>query len=82
MAGDERLESYRLNAEKCLELAQTFKDFDAKRTMLAMADAWLLLAEHREKNVGTAPPNELPLPASEPPPLRLNTEKSDDPMQC
>ena len=50
MAGDERLEGYRLNAEKCLKLAQTFKDFDAKRTMLAMADAWLMLAAHRANN--------------------------------
>jgi hypothetical protein len=29
----ERVEQYRLNADKCLELAETFKDPDAKRTM-------------------------------------------------
>jgi hypothetical protein len=40
----ERVERYRLNAEKCHELGQRFKDPDAKRTMLAMANAWLMLA--------------------------------------
>jgi hypothetical protein len=51
----ELVERYRRNAEKCHELAQTFKDLDAKRTMLAMADAWLVLAAQREKNIETAP---------------------------
>ena len=49
----EQVEQYRLNAEKCLELAQTFNDLEAKRTMLAMADAWLMLAAQRVKNVET-----------------------------
>ncbi len=40
----ELVERYRLNAEKCYELAQKFKDPDAKRSMLAMGDAWLMLA--------------------------------------
>ncbi len=47
----ERAEQYRLNAEKCSKLAQTFKGPDAKRTMLAMADAWLMLASQRVKHV-------------------------------
>jgi hypothetical protein len=47
----ERVDRYRLNAEKCYELAQNFKDPEAKRTMLAMADAWLMLAAQRVKNV-------------------------------
>ena len=47
----ERVEQYRLNADKCLELAQTFKDPDAKRTMFAMADVWLKLAGQRVKNI-------------------------------
>jgi hypothetical protein len=42
----ERVEQYRLNADKCLELAETFKDPDAKRTMFAMADAFAVPAEH------------------------------------
>ena len=49
MARDERLERYRLNAEKCLELAQRFKQPDAKRTMVAMSRAWLILAEQHSK---------------------------------
>jgi hypothetical protein len=47
----ERVDQYRLNADKCLELAETFKDPEAKRTMFAMADAWLTLAAQRVKNI-------------------------------
>ena len=39
------VETYRLNAEKCLELAQVFNDQERKQIMLAMANAWLTLAE-------------------------------------
>ncbi len=49
----QQVEQYRLHAEKCLELAQTFKDLEAKRTMLAMANAWLMLPAQRVKNVET-----------------------------
>src|SRR6516162_8775167 len=41
---------YRLNAEKCLELARTFKDFESKRSLVAMAKAWFALAQ-RSKNI-------------------------------
>jgi hypothetical protein len=44
---------YRLNAEKCLELAQRFKQPDAKRTMVAMSRAWLILAEQHSKKSKT-----------------------------
>jgi hypothetical protein len=44
---------YRLNAEKCLELAQRFKQPDAKRTMVAMSRAWLILAEQHSKKSET-----------------------------
>jgi NADPH:quinone reductase-like Zn-dependent oxidoreductase len=53
MAGDGRLERCRLNAEKCLELAQTFNDQERKRIMLRMANAWLTLAEQHLKNSET-----------------------------
>ena len=66
----ERVEHYRLNADKCLELAGTFKDPDAKRTMFAMADAWLTLAGQRVKNIETVDPQLPP---------RLNTATPDDP---
>lgn len=49
----EQVERYRLNAEKCLELAQTFNDLEVKRTMLGMADAWLTLAAQHVRNVET-----------------------------
>ena len=66
----ERVEQYRLNADKCLELAETFKDPDAKRTMFAMADAWLTLAGQRVKNIETV---------DRPSPPRLNPATPDDP---
>ncbi len=81
----ERVERYRRDAEKCLELAQSFNDLGAKRALLAMANAWLMLAARGEKNVETAPPNGPPSPTpplDEPPPLRLNPAKADDPLQC
>jgi hypothetical protein len=56
----ELVERYRLNAEKCLKLAQTFKDLEAKRELLVMASAWLMLTTQREKNIGTAPADEPP----------------------
>jgi hypothetical protein len=49
----ERVDQYRLNADKCLELAESFKDPDAKRTLFAMAAAWLTLAAQRVKNIKT-----------------------------
>jgi hypothetical protein len=97
MAGDERLERYRLNAEKCLTLAQTFSDQKSKRAMLGMANAWLTLVEQHLKNCETVlvyetPPlvDEPPKPSpvsdppsvGEPPALRLNPSEPDDPMQC
>jgi hypothetical protein len=66
----ERVEQYRLNADKCLELAETFKDPDAKRTMFAMADAWLTLAGQRVKNIA---------PVDPPSPPRLSPATPDDP---
>ena len=62
MARDERLERYRGNAEKCLELAQTFSDQERKRIMLGMANAWLTLAEQRLKNSETVLVYETPTP--------------------
>ena len=69
MAGDERLERYRLNAEKCLTLAQTFTDLENRQALLAMANAWLTLAEQHHKNSRTVLVYETPPPVSEPPPV-------------
>ena len=66
MAEDGRLERYRLNAEKCLELAQTFSDPERKRIMLGMAHAWLTLVETHVKNSKTTLVYETPT-TNEPP---------------
>ncbi len=63
----ERVERYRRNAEKCLGLSQAFQDVEAKLALLAMANAWLMLAAQREKNIETAPPNKPPPPLDDPP---------------
>jgi hypothetical protein len=70
MTGDERLERYRLNAEKCLTLDQMFNDQERKRIMLRMASAWLTLAEQHLKNIET------PL-VYQPPTPRLKTSDDD-----
>ncbi len=65
----ERVDQYRLNAEKCLELAESFKDPDAKRTLFAMSAAWLTLAAQRVKNIETvdepSPPGLTPAPSDD-----------------
>ncbi len=89
----ERVDRYRLNAEKCLQLAQTLNHVEAKRELLVMANAWLILAAEREKKIETAPANEPPSPVNEPrppldepptpppvndpPPVRLNSALPD-----
>jgi hypothetical protein len=50
MAADERVGKYRLNAERCLKLANAFNDPESKRALLVMANAWLMLAEQNLKN--------------------------------
>ena len=49
----ERTDWYRSNAEKCLALAQRSNDTDSKRALLAMANAWLALAEQVSKKKET-----------------------------
>ncbi len=67
----ELVERYRQNAEKCLQLVQNFNNPVAKRALLAMANAWLMLGE---KTIATAPAleptspvNESPTPPHQPP---------------
>jgi hypothetical protein len=50
----EKVEWYRQNAERCRQLAQTFRDPEAKRAVAAIADSWLMLAAHRVKNIEKA----------------------------
>ena len=46
-----KVDWYRLNAERCQQLAQTFTDPEAKRALSVMADSWLMLAAQRVKNI-------------------------------
>jgi hypothetical protein len=54
MAGNGTADIYRVNAEKCLELAHTCKDLESKRMLLGMPNAWLTLVEQKLKNSKTA----------------------------
>jgi hypothetical protein len=64
----ELVERYRRYAEKCLHLIQNFSDPEAKRSLLAVANAWLMLAAQREKTLEATSPGESPVPVNEPPP--------------
>jgi hypothetical protein len=63
------LERYRRNAEKCLQVAQNFNDLEAKRSLLMMANAWLILAARREKNINPKHGHESPPPVKPPQPF-------------
>ncbi len=75
-----RVDEYRLNAVKCFELAQTFKDPDAKRTLFAMADAWLMLANQRVKNIemGASDPRSVPCPRCQFPMAWYSADPGED----
>jgi hypothetical protein len=68
----ERTDWYRSNAEKCLALAHRSNDLDSKRSLLAMANAWLALAEQVSKKTEPAgipgmPPHRVtPVPPDKP----------------
>jgi hypothetical protein len=62
----ELVERYRRNAEKCLEVAQSFNEPEAKRSLLAMANAWLMLAALRERSTETGRPGEPSRQVNEP----------------
>jgi hypothetical protein len=61
VAGDE-VAKYRLNAGKCLRLADAFSDPKSKRALLIMASAWLNLAERRLSRGGLTYETELTSP--------------------
>ncbi len=52
---------YRLNAAKCLEVAQGSSDVESKLVLLNMAQAWLALAEQAHKNSETVLVYETPV---------------------
>ena len=50
MAGDGRVEVYRVHADKCVQLAQRAADSETRLALLEMARAWQMLAEQGTKN--------------------------------
>jgi hypothetical protein len=42
-------DEYRRRAQRCLELARTFEDPNARETLTHMAQAWLRLAERPDR---------------------------------
>ena len=55
MSPGEAAASYRLYAVYCAEIAQTVSDSGRKVALLDMAQAWVRLAEHVDKDI---PPGE------------------------
>jgi hypothetical protein len=51
----EAARSYRQYATKCLEIAQNITDIDRRLFLLNMAQDWLKLAEHVEREAESAP---------------------------
>lgn len=62
------MQTYRRNAERCLELAQRFNDRERRLSLLGMANVWLTLAEQHLRNRESAPIHDTPTPFNEPPP--------------
>ena len=75
-----RVDQYRLNAVKCFELSQTFRDPDARRALFAMADAWLMLATQRIKNIEmpASDRRSVPCPRCQSPMAWYSAELTDD----
>ena len=44
-----RPDEYRRRAQQCLEMAQTFRDRDARGSLCYMAEVWLRLADNAKK---------------------------------
>jgi hypothetical protein len=55
------LAAYRLNATKCVEVAQRSSDPETKLALIDMARAWLTLAEQAVKNSETVLVYETPV---------------------
>jgi predicted RNA-binding Zn-ribbon protein involved in translation (DUF1610 family) len=75
-----RVDQYRLNAVKCFELSQTVKDPDARRSLFAMADAWLKLATQRTKNIEmpASDRRSIPCPRCQSPMTWYSADLTDD----
>jgi len=65
---DRLMQTYRLNAEKCLVLARSFNDRERRLALLDMANAWLTLTERHLRNREAVLVYAIPTPLNEPPP--------------
>ncbi len=76
----ELVDRYRQNAQKCFELAQKFKEPDARRALFAMADAWLMLATQRVKHIENPAldPRAIPCPRCRSPMAWHSADLTDD----
>ena len=63
----ELVERYRRNAAKCLRLVQNFTDLEGRRSLVVMANAWLILASQREKMIEAAAQRDPARPVDDPP---------------
>jgi hypothetical protein len=77
----ELVERYRRNAERCLRLVQDFSHLEAKRSLLAMANAWLILAAQRAKNIEVALASQPTLPINEPAPPPIDELPKPPPIK-
>jgi hypothetical protein len=62
MQPDEMVAKYRLHAAHCIDIAQRIPDASSRLALLAMAQAWLALAELAIKNSETVLVYEAPTP--------------------
>jgi hypothetical protein len=62
MSGNDLAATYRLHAAHCLDLAHGASDGENRLLFLAMARAWLKLAEQAIKNSDTVLAYETPVP--------------------
>ena len=51
MSTTDSIELYRIYAAQCVELARKAPDPETRLALLNMAQAWLVLAEHANKNM-------------------------------
>jgi hypothetical protein len=61
MSGSDLAAAYRLNATKCVKVAQRSSDSETKLVLIDMARAWLTLAEQAVKNSETVLVYETPV---------------------
>lgn len=62
MSRTELVAGYRLHAASCVQIAHELSDPDRKTVLLNMAQSWLALADHAQKQTGETLVYETPEP--------------------